>query len=417
MQPIPHNRGFIEEKELADKDPRDHILGATSQQCLYRVPEDKREQYLPKGERQDKGEEKSFCVTAGYLNNLEDKFTYAYKNGLMEVPNMRWLEDNGYIEDDRVVFSDSFNAILSGTTRGGNSMHAPADSIRKDGLVPKSKLPQLSTFQENNNPKRITPELKALGKSFLERWTIKYDQPVNGGYSEYLAKDSYNGAVHAWPEPVNGEYTSNLGSLNHAIMFFKNPAYHIFDNYEESTGDFIKKLAPDYIVGYPYRIYVASETTPEDRRNSELVFLALVKNGLVSFFAKFWQLLTTTQPKMEPVKEETLSKIPTMAKAIEVFESGGKPDALNMRNRNPGNIKNVDGTFKKFATYDEGFQYLVDYITRAATGKHKAYPKDCNMRQFFDVYAPDGDKIVSNYTTFVCNRVGVFPSTKLKDLL
>lgn len=102
--------------------------------------------------------------------------------------------------------------------------------------------------------------------------------------------------------------------------------------------------------------------------------------------------------------------------AIRDFE--GKPGDLNYRNNNPGNIRGVDGKFLKFKTMEEGMAYLKDYVTRACTGKHKAYSPKFTIIDFFNVYAPTGDNNnPGQYAKWVANRIGVDVSFKIQNLL
>ena len=87
----------------------------------------------------------------------------------------------------------------------------------------------------------------------------------------------------------------------------------------------------------------------------------------------------------EPFSRQVIVSI---AKAIEKKENYTKYHADT---NNPGMIRSVSGPFIKFNTYEEGFEYLCDYLTRACTGKHAAYRKDMTVKQFFSVYAPTKD--------------------------
>lgn len=58
------------------------------------------------------------------------------------------------------------------------------------------------------------------------------------------------------------------------------------------------------------------------------------------------------------------------AQAISQFESGGKADAFNFRNNNPGNIRDSHGNFIKYATMDDGWQALYDDLN----AKLRKYP-------------------------------------------
>lgn len=100
------------------------------------------------------------------------------------------------------------------------------------------------------------------------------------------------------------------------------------------------------------------------------------------------------------------------ARAIEKYEKS--PKNWN----NPGSIKNKDGGFLIFSTYEEGWNYLLNYLKRAATGKHTAYRPDMTLLQFFEVYAPYSDNNnPQKYAEFVANWIGVSITTKIKKLV
>src|SRR3990167_6247678 len=71
-----------------------------------------------------------------------------------------------------------------------------------------------------------------------------------------------------------------------------------------------------------------------------------------------------------------------IAKAIEKKEDA--PKECN----NPGAIRGLDGAFKKFVSYEDGFAYLIDYIKRACTSQHASYKPNYTVLQFFQTYAP-----------------------------
>jgi hypothetical protein len=116
--------------------------------------------------------------------------------------------------------------------------------------------------------------------------------------------------------------------------------------------------------------------------------------------------------ELEPVG----SKLILWATAIRDYE--GKPGDLNYKNNNPGNIKAKSGGFLKFKTYQEGFNYLLDYLTRAATGKHPGYRPDFTLLRFFQTYAPSTDKNNPKlYAAWVAKRIGVEVNTPIKNLV
>ena len=268
------NKGLNLELEKQHCDGTEWKFGAFSVPCITEIPLDERYKYLPKGEMQNLGEEKSSCVTRGYLNILETKFNWLLLNDRLSTENHNWLIENKYTTPDgKIEFSDAYIAQKSGTTRQGNSMVAPADAIRKCGLIPKSLMPQLSTFDEDYDPKRITPEIEKLAIEFKERFTINYEQVYSQHFPILLNKDLLNVAAYAWPSPVNGIYPKPESFLpfNHDFVLFNLPMSYAYDNYldDGKQDDFIKQLAPDYtFYEYGYRIYITSENTIDPSGNS-----------------------------------------------------------------------------------------------------------------------------------------------------
>ena len=122
-------------------------------------------------------------------------------------------------------------------------------------------------------------------------------------------------------------------------------------------------------------------------------------------------------PPVIPPPTPTKRKIEEMAEAIQEFE-GWYPGSMSFRNSNPGNIRGVDGKFLVFPTDQTGFAYLLDYLVRAATGKHAAYKPTTTIQQFFETYAPVEDlNDPLKYASFVSKKVGVPIDTRIKDLL
>lgn len=289
--------GLNLELEKLHQSEEDWIFGAASQPGLADIPESDRIQYLPIGELQNIGEEKFDCATRGPTNDLEAQFTYLYQNKKLIPANQRWLESNGYIKNNRVVFSDRYNSLLSGTTEAGNSLIAPIDSIHRNGMIPKSLYPQVSSFNEYYNPASLTQTMRDLGKEFLNRFKINYERVYAIHFSELYKEEMIVEAGFAWPQPVNGIYP-NPGNFdpNHCFLGIANPPHLIFDNYIDSVdGDFIKQLASDYpLVSYGYRVYISSEIVPLDA-TALSVWEVLVKYGLTQFWAEFYKRYIATQ--------------------------------------------------------------------------------------------------------------------------
>lgn len=88
------------------------------------------------------------------------------------------------------------------------------------------------------------------------------------------------------------------------------------------------------------------------------------------------------------------------------------------RHKNPGNLKGYDGNFLTFSTYEDGFAHLMDYVHRVMKNQHPAYPKDCSIAQFFQVYAPTADSNDPvSYAQEVSGKCGVDPMFLVKNLV
>lgn len=250
-------KGFNLELEKAHQKPEDYLLGAAKKECIAQIPADVRDNYLPKGERQNIGSEKYTCASMAPINILEAKFNYLRRNYLLPREHEDWLANNGYITPWGIEFSDRYIAILSGTTAEGNSLIAPLEAIRKKGLIPKAMFPQVEDFDEYYDRKKITRKMETLGAEFAARFLINYERVSEDQYNDVLRKDLIDTGGFAWPNPVNGEYPRVGSQANHAFMVFKTPAYYAFDNYE-TNDSFIKKLAPNYdLIDFGYRLIIS----------------------------------------------------------------------------------------------------------------------------------------------------------------
>ncbi len=281
-------------RELAEQSPDDYQFGAVPAPNLYSLPEAFRNGHLPPGELQFAVEDFQDCASRSPDNAFEAYFTYAYHEKLLKPENVKWLEANGYVQGFNVTFSDRFTAILSGTTRQGNSLKAPLDCIHRYGLIPKMMLPKPegATWDEYHNPSKITEEMRALGREFAARFSLNYDKVYAADFPKALENDILCVAGFAWPSPVNGEYGPSNNPPNHAFMLYKNQ-YYAFDNYiDETDGDFIKKLAPNFVFfDYGYRAYVSREVTKAELQEqiSTLKWFIEYLKGLIAKRVAAWR--------------------------------------------------------------------------------------------------------------------------------
>lgn len=425
------NRGIDLAREVAEQSEQDWVFGAASAPCLSQIPADGRQQFLPDGELQFGVNDFMDCASRGPINILEAKFTWLYTNDKLK--NRKWLEDNGYVQNGRVLFSDRFVAIKSGTTQQGNSLKAPLDAIYRHGLIPKKMLPKPegATFEQYHTG--VTPEMEALGTEFAARFVINYEKVTEADFAK--ADDFLDVAVFAWPTPVAGIYPRMEMDPNHVVAIIR-PEYFVFDNYLDGDGDYIKQLSPNYdFWQYGYRVFISREVTVAELQE-KITWLT----ALVAALRDLWQIfnranvdvpapeLPMNAPEQPQDKPDYIS---LMAEAIKSFE-GWNPGSASFRRNNPGNVKGRDGQFLVFKTPEAGMDYLKDYIHRACTGKHAAYkpqmmiynpayvsaaktPKE--LPGFIQVYAPDPEPIPKNYANHICQKMHIFPSKKLSELV
>lgn len=260
------NYGLNLYKEIAEQSSEDYVFGGFSQPCITNIEPEERIKYLPKGEVQRGKDDLMDCASRGAINILEAKFTWLIQNKKLSKENDKWLRDNGYVNNEVVEFSDAYTAILSNTTREGNSLKAPLQCINDFGLIPKKLLPLIPTmtFEEYHNPERVTPAIKKLGEEFIKRFQINYEKVYEVHYGELLKEDMLDVAGYAWDNPVNGVYPRTNATPNHCFVVWKLPKYSAFDNYIDQDGDFIKVLSEDYdLLDYGYRVKITKEIIPE----------------------------------------------------------------------------------------------------------------------------------------------------------
>jgi hypothetical protein len=279
------NLGFNLKKELAEQDGSEWMFGADSKFCLALIPESERDEYFPQGELQFGQNDFMDCASRSPLNLLETKFNFLVRNNLISVENHNWLVENEYFTDNGIEFSDRFVAVNSGTTQQGNSLKAPLDAIRKQGLIPKSMLPAKNnmTWQDYHNPEKITKKMFDLGREFTRRFQINYEKVLESDFGVLLGEDMLDVAGYAWSRPKNGIYPKVAYQANHAFMMFRN-AFFVFDNYfdDGKKDDYIKHLARDYnFLDYGYRVFISSETVPNKNSFWQRLVQWLFERGII----------------------------------------------------------------------------------------------------------------------------------------
>lgn len=107
---------------------------------------------------------------------LEDQLEFLEKTGRFSYADLKWFNDNGYIDEDGDFYlSRRFITTISGVQDGGNDEAEFWRLTKKYGAIP-SKLLPFTTKEEYFDDLKITAELLALGKEFLKRVSIQYKE-------------------------------------------------------------------------------------------------------------------------------------------------------------------------------------------------------------------------------------------------
>lgn len=277
------NLGLDLAREAREQDGTEHVFGSGSPKCIFHISVDERGKYLPIGELQKGIDDFQDCVSRRVNNIWETKLNFALRNNLIKPENHEWLERVGYVVlKDGVPYvelSDRWLAILSDTTRSGNSMKAPTHASHKYGVIPKSMLPSNSgmTWEQYHNKGDLTDEMYEIGKEFISRFELMYDKVPTENLEEALKTDMVGIGVYAWPRPKKGEYPRVSYDFTHDVMAYGLPRTYVFDNYldDDKKDDWIKKLAPDYrVYEHGYRQYIRREMLPGQKKS---IFMAIVK--------------------------------------------------------------------------------------------------------------------------------------------
>lgn len=399
--------------------PKDWVLGSSNASPFPVVREDGNwESVLPQNEKQNVFDIETYnCTGFNTLNAIEILLSHKY--------------------GDTTNYSDRWLGIIAGTKAPGNDPQKVAEAIREYGLIPESMLPftnDIKTVDEYYSFKGLTQSqidaCYAEGRKWLEKYTFNHkwvygeNQPLEEKINNMkigLKSSPLGIAVYAWASDARDVYIA-MGSPNHWTCVYDIEKFlKVIDTYEP-----FRKLVEQNIIYCKMYSIVKKEEVQEQLNAIEKILRWIMEQiGLLkppvspkppvveSKPVEPPPVVVVTPEEPQSVKKDYLTPF---CNAIAQFEGG--PGDLNHRNNNPGNIRGVGGKFMKFKTWDLGMSYLRDYVTRACTGKHKAYKPEFTILQFFKVYAPSSDNNHPEiYANFVANKVGIPTTFKIKDLV
>lgn len=391
------NYGLVIETE---KDPNAYMLGALAKEVLQ--PSGQWDEFLTSEEKQTtRNSTDTFgCTVFGSLNAKEIL--------------LKRLEGKEY------DFSERYPYNLAEINPPGADPHIVAEKIRHHGSIGQEELPMTKTLKDFASPRPMTKKYLDKGQEFpyeLRHEFIFYRTDSQATkikkIKEALKYSPVCLSVTAWHEE-NGVYVDKGQPNTHWVVFYgwSDKGWKCLDSYPPYKK--IVSFDHQFEIGKVYQL--VKKTDIVEAQFTLIGYLVEMVNLLLKKY------LTTTPKEPEPIPEPPAVEEPKkdyitiFAKAIQDFE-GWKPGSKSYRNNNPGNIKNTKGQFIKYASYEQGFNALKDYIQRACTGKHKAYKPDFTIKDFIKTYAPDGEPIVTNYSNAIAKKLELPVTTKLKDLV
>lgn len=195
---------------------------------------------------------------------MEDSLEFLWKTNRMSQANKDWFQANGYIDSDGDFYlSRRFIPTLSGVTNTGNDQSEFWRLTRIYGAIPDKLLPYTNN-QEYFDKSKITPAMYALGKEFLKRISIQYQE----GGKRFARKDitflkrlllqgelqigipipvmSYlwNAEKVDWDGGTQAAHSLALYKIDEGVDGKDEYPYYIYDQY----SPMLKRLSRDYFI-------------------------------------------------------------------------------------------------------------------------------------------------------------------------
>lgn len=189
------------------------------------------------------------CVTVSELASWESQANFFLFNNLWPADALKFWNDKGYIVNGKFETSSRFTAKMSGTVPGrGNSNKRVQESIRKDGVVPRSVYTGNDSMTEADYYSEVPEAVKLLGKESLKYFNWLYESLTDLS-PKNLAKQLEHAPVNLiiftcspWSDrvPACSTEPNHQILLNHVEEI--NNSFDIKDQYDP----FDKKLLPGY---------------------------------------------------------------------------------------------------------------------------------------------------------------------------
>lgn len=235
--------------------------------------------YLPKNEKQSIPFtfDTLSCVTFSVLNGIEILFNLYIERKYVSPSKLKWLTDNGYFDDTgKINFSDRFIAIMSNTTKLGNTHRAVYDTVRSIGLIPEKDLPFGGTsFEEYHNKSLITDAMIQKARAFNRIVTEVVYEIIFVAQSRIFTTDMSNicsESLKQSPLAIAIKYPAT-----HAITMYRNKSSYsmLLDHYDPFTY----KYQHTNPIHFGYRIGLVFKPEIVDTGYPEYVFTSTIKEG------------------------------------------------------------------------------------------------------------------------------------------
>lgn len=399
------NYGFVRGLD----DPRAYKLGAIELPKTVLRTDGQWGKYLPSQELQHRPSYDTFGCTVFGTENAQ-QILEIFHNGITH------------------EYAERYNYNLVKISPPGADPHDVAESFRNDGVLSAQLLPMPETYEAYQTPRPMTQSL--ISQGIAHPWELRHQwvwqksidkETRTRLIKEYLTYSPLCVAVTAWKLGPDGTYVDDGQSNTHwtVLYGYNDKGWFIFDSYLPH----LKLLSFDHNIECAKRYQLVPSTRKERVSIMQKIINAIA--ALIGLLKPEPVPVPTPPPVTPPVPPEPqiTASVTGMADAIETYEGYFPPSSAypkgstSWRNKNPGNIKSNKGNFLKFATYEAGYFALCDYIKRVGRGEHKAYPKNCTIKKFFEVYAPVSDNNdPTPYGVFVADRLNVSTDFLIKDL-
>lgn len=214
-------------------------------------------------------------------NGLEtmDCTCFGLSTCLKTIAKFKWNEDWD--------LSERYMGKMCGTTYQGNNMTTVLDTIRKiSGVVNEIDWPWTTESTWDDFYSSIPKSIIAKGQDWTKAFLLSYEVVPMNKNSIFAAfkKAPLYVSGYAWVKGADGMYHS-WGRANHCfggmlVKMNQDGSYVIKDSYPDNNGSYYKTLAPDFLFGGIFAIYL-------DKIQPMTFLQTLLARGLK------WVLLTT----------------------------------------------------------------------------------------------------------------------------